>query len=71
MKNIGIILIVVGIALMLITGINVITKKNVVDVGPVEINKTENNPISWSPIIGGIVLAAGIVVLLTNRKKVA
>jgi hypothetical protein len=69
MKNLGVILIVVGIILMLVTGINVVTKKNVVDLGKVEINKEENNPVRWSPIVGGIILAAGIVVFLTNRKR--
>jgi hypothetical protein len=69
MKALAIVLIVVGSIMMVITGINFVTKKEVVDLGKVEINKTENNPVSWSPIIGGILLASGLVVLLTAKKK--
>jgi NO-binding membrane sensor protein with MHYT domain len=69
MKNVGIVLIVIGIAMMAFTGFTFITKKKVVDVGPLEINKEEKNPVSWSPIIGGIILASGVVVLLMGRRK--
>ena len=40
-----------------------------VDLGEVEINKEEKTPIYWSPVTGGIILVAGIVVLLVSRKK--
>jgi hypothetical protein len=69
MKNFGIILIVVGAIMTVFTGFNVITKKEVVDLGSVEINTEEKTPIYWSPITGGIILAAGVVVLLVSRKK--
>jgi hypothetical protein len=68
MKNVGIVLVVLGIIMMLITGFNIITKKKVVDLGPIEINKEEKHPIQWSPIIGGILLVGGIVVIATGKK---
>ncbi len=68
MKNLGIVLIVVGIVMMLITGFNIVTKKKVVDIGPLEINKEEKHPIQWSPIIGGILLVGGIVVVAVGKK---
>ncbi len=68
MKNLGVVLIVVGIAMMLITGFNYVTKKNVVDIGPVEINKEVNHPVQWSPIIGGVLLVAGILVFASSKK---
>jgi len=68
MKNIGIILIVIGAVMMIFTGFNIITKKKVVDLGPVEINKDEKTPVNWSPIIGGIILVAGVVVTFTSKK---
>ena len=69
MKGLGIVLIAIGIVMMAITGFNFVTKKNVVDIGPVEINKTENHPVQWSPIVGGVLIIGGIVVLATSRKR--
>lgn len=72
MRTLGIVLIALGIVMMIITGVNVVTKENVVDAGPIQIDKKENNPISWSPIVGGVLLVAGIVVVLAgNRKRFA
>jgi hypothetical protein len=68
MRNLGIVLIVIGIVMMIFTGFNYVTKKNVVDIGPVEINKSENHPVQWSPIVGGVLLAAGFVLVLTAKK---
>jgi hypothetical protein len=69
MKNLGIILIILGIALMVITGFNIVTQKKVVDIGPVEVNKEQNHPVQWSPIIGGVLFIAGIGVMLTTKKN--
>jgi hypothetical protein len=68
MKTLAIILIVIGGVMTLFTGFNLVTKKEVADIGPVEINKTEKTPIAWSPILGGIILIAGIVVLVTSKR---
>jgi uncharacterized membrane protein YidH (DUF202 family) len=69
MKNAGILLIVLGIVLMAITGFNFVTKKNVVDLGPIQIDKKENHPIQWSPVIGAVLLVGGVVILLTGKTK--
>ncbi len=50
------------------TGFNIITKKEVVDLGPIEINKEEKTPIYWSPITGMILLVAGVIVVLTGKR---
>ncbi|MEO5978492.1 MAG: hypothetical protein ABIS36_02735 [Chryseolinea sp.] len=69
MKTLGIVLLVVGLIMTVFTGFNLITKKKVVDLGPVEINKEEKTPIYWSPITGGILAAAGLVIILVGKKK--
>jgi uncharacterized membrane protein YidH (DUF202 family) len=69
MKNLGLVLIVIGIVMMVITGFNYVTKKKVVDLGPVEINKEENHPVQWSPIIGGILLISGVVIVVSGKKS--
>lgn len=69
MKALAIVLIVVGGVMMIITGINLVTSEKVVDLGKVEITKKKDNPISWSPVVGGILLACGAGLLLVSRKK--
>jgi UDP-N-acetylmuramyl pentapeptide phosphotransferase/UDP-N-acetylglucosamine-1-phosphate transferase len=68
MKKAGIVLIVIGIVMVFITGFNIITKKKVVDIGPIEINKEESTPIQWSPIIGGVLIVAGIAMAAGGKK---
>jgi uncharacterized iron-regulated membrane protein len=69
MRNLGIILLVVGIIMTVFTGFTLITKKEVVDLGAVEINREEKTPIYWSPITGGILAAAGLILLVVNKGK--
>jgi energy-converting hydrogenase Eha subunit G len=69
MKNLGISLIVIGVIMTAFTGFNVVTKKKVVDLGAVEITSDEKTPIYWSPITGGILAAAGIILFVASRKK--
>ena len=68
-KNLGIVLVVIGIIMMIYTGFSYVTTEKVVDIGPIEINKEENHPVKWSPIIGGILLLGGIVLIATNKNK--
>jgi energy-converting hydrogenase Eha subunit G len=70
MKNLGIALIVIGVIMTVFTGFNVVTKKKVVDLGAVEITSDKKTPIYWSPITGGILAAAGIILFVASRKKI-
>ncbi len=69
MKTFGIILIVIGIIMTVFTGFNVITKKEVLDIGPLEVNKEEKTPIYWSPITGLVLAGIGGLVVFAGRKK--
>jgi uncharacterized membrane protein YidH (DUF202 family) len=69
MKNIGIVLIVVGLIMLVIRGVNYTQKEKVVDLGPLEINKEENKTVSWPLYAGGLAVIAGIVLVLVDKKK--
>ncbi len=71
MRTLAIILIVIGGIMTVFTGFNLITKEEVADIGPIEINKTEKTPVYWSPVTGVILLVAGIIVLATTKKQSA
>ena len=69
MKTFGMILIVLGIAMIVVRGFSVQTEKKVVDLGPVEVNKKENRWIGWPTYAGGVVAIVGVVLVLNGRKK--
>jgi hypothetical protein len=69
MKTLGAILLVIGLVMTVFTGFNVITTKKVVDLGPIQIDSKERTPIYWSPITGGVLAVAGLIILVTGRKK--
>ena len=69
MRNLGFVLIVIGLIMMVITGFNFVTEKKVVDLGPLEVNKEEHHPVQWSPIVGGVLLIGGIILIVTDKNK--
>jgi hypothetical protein len=68
MKTLAIALIIIGGLMTVFTGFNLVTKKEVADIGPIEINKTEKTPIYWSPITGAILLVAGIIIMVSSKR---
>ncbi len=69
MKAAGWVLIVVGIVMILIKGFSVPVQKKVVDIGPLEVNKTENKWIGWPTYAGGILAVIGVVLVVADKKK--
>ncbi len=68
-RTFGIILIVVGTLMLVIPSINFTHKEKVVDVGPIEVSKTEKDKVGLPVYAGAIVTLAGVVVLLVSRRK--
>ena len=69
MKLFGWILLVIGILMLLFRGINYTTKEKVVDLGPVEINKTENHSLGWPVYAGGILTLAGVILVVAGSRR--
>lgn len=61
-------MIIIGLAMIVLKGINFQTQKKVADVGPLEINKTENKHVGWPTYAGGIVTVAGIVLVVAGAR---
>jgi hypothetical protein len=69
MKTAGYVLLVIGLILTIYTGITFFTKEKVLDVGPVEVTKTEPHTASWSPLIGIAVMAIGGILVWQGNKR--
>jgi len=69
MKTAGWVLLVIGIVMIIIKGFSVPVEKKVIDVGPIEVNKTENKWIGWPTYAGGILAVLGVVLVVAGKKK--
>ena len=69
MKQTGIIILVIGLFITAFAGFNFVTKKKVVDIGKLEITKDENHVMTWSPVIGVVVMAIGGGILFYGVRK--
>ncbi len=69
MKAFAIILIVLGLGLTIFTAGKFFTKEKVVDLGKVELTRQKPHTISWSPIVGILIIGIGGIVLWQSTKK--
>jgi uncharacterized membrane protein YidH (DUF202 family) len=69
MKLLGIVLIVLGVIGLGYGGISWTQQKKVVDLGPVEVTRDKTESIPIPPIVGGICLVAGVLVVLGDRRR--
>jgi hypothetical protein len=69
MKRLGIVLLIIGLVLTLITGFRFVTKEKVVDLGNLEITKSDPHKVDWSPYLGiGIMVLGGILLFVSPRR---
>jgi len=69
LRVVGIILIVLGIVALIFQGITYTTREKVIDLGPIEATAKKEKTIPLPPVLGGIALVGGIVLLLAGGKK--
>jgi hypothetical protein len=65
---VGIILIVLGVISLAYQGITYTTHKKVLDVGPFQATTEQHKTIPLPPILGGLALLGGVVLLASSRK---
>jgi len=66
---IGIILIVIGIIAFGYQGISYTSREKVIDMGPIQVSADKTRTLPLPPIVGGIALVGGIVLLVMGNKK--
>jgi uncharacterized membrane protein len=66
---VGIALIVLGIVAFAYQGITYTSRETVIDIGPLHATADTQKTIPLPPLLGGLVLAGGIVLVMVGAKK--
>jgi uncharacterized membrane protein len=66
---IGIILIVIGIIALAYGGFSYTQREKVIDAGPLQVSADKEKRVSFPPLLGGLCLVGGIVLVVVGSKK--
>jgi uncharacterized membrane protein len=66
---VGIALIVLGIVAFAYQGITYTSREKIIDIGPIQATADTQKTIPLSPLLGGLVLVGGIVLVVVGAKK--
>jgi len=66
---VGIALILLGIVAFAYQGITYTSREKIIDVGPLQASVDTKKTIPLSPLLGGLVLLGGIVLVVVGTKK--
>jgi len=71
LKIVGLILIVLGLVALAYGGISYTRREKVVDIGPIEATAERRHTVPLPPVLGGLALAGGVVLLIYGAKTKA
>jgi len=67
-STLGIVLIALSIVALAYQGFSYTRREKAVDLGPIQISVDKEKTVLIPPIIGGLVLAAGLVLLISSKR---
>ncbi len=65
----GILLIALGVVLLVAQSISYNKKKNVLDIGGVHVTTTQRQSIEIPPVVGGLIVLGGIVLVVAGSRQ--
>jgi uncharacterized membrane protein len=68
-KSVGLILVILGVILLIWTGFTYTKKEKIIDAGPIQVSADREKSVNWPPYVGGVVLVAGVLIMVSSRKK--
>jgi len=68
-RTIGIVILVIGIAMLIWSGFTYTKREKVVDAGPIQISAERQKTVSWPPYAGALLVVGGIVLIATAKKS--
>jgi len=69
MKVTGILMMIAGLGLTIFTAFSYFTREKVLEIGSVELTRSQPHTLNWSPFIGIAIMVIGAFIVLQARKK--
>ena len=66
---VGIILIIIGVIAFAVGGISYTKREKVIDAGPLQVSADREKTIPLPPVLGGICLVGGIVLVIVGSRR--
>lgn len=65
----GFVLVILGVLALAYQGITYTTHKKVLDIGPIQATREEHQTIPLPPVLGGLALLGGVILIAAGRKE--
>ena len=65
----GILLVVLGVLALVYQGFSYTRQEKVVDIGPIHATADKHERVPLPPIVGGLALASGVILLIMGAKQ--
>ena len=66
---VGIVLIAIGIIALAYGGFTYTTREKVIDAGPLQVSADKEKTVPFPPILGGLCLVGGVMLVLAGNSK--
>ncbi len=66
---VGVVLIILGLVAFVYHGITYTTREKVLQIGPLEATKKTEKTIPLPPLLGGVLVAGGVVLVIVGARK--
>ena len=68
-RLLGLAMIILGVVAFVYHGITYTTREKIIDIGPIQASADSKKTIPLPPLLGGLALAGGIILVFIGRKK--
>jgi len=69
MRTLGVLLVIAGIVGFLVTGVSYTTTENVVDMGPLQVEREQERSLPITPVASGILVVVGVALIVVEMRQ--
>ena len=66
---VGIVLLIVGLAILALPAITYTDRETAVDIGPIEVETERERQIALPPVLGVVAAASGVALMVVGRRR--